>query len=136
MLKSQFSTTEDPSINKKTWCGMLGERFVPSTFRRPRSIQRQSTSSKPYLVIKRSMLAHHNRTCHRRPTLGISINFQDIIEVKSENRNRLQPSIQTQESAEMVAWIMNDHRVGTGANLIGRYVFYQFIISVEKATTK
>jgi hypothetical protein len=51
---------------------------------------------------------------------------QAILEVKPKPREMLRPHIQMQESAEMVAWIMNDQRQ-LAANLKGRYVFYQYI---------
>ena len=38
--------------------------------------------------------------------------------------DKLRPLIQMQESAEMVAWIVNDRRP-LAPNLTGRYVFYQ-----------
>jgi hypothetical protein len=51
---------------------------------------------------------------------------QAILEVKPTLRFNLKLEVQMQESAEMVAWIMNDDRV-PGANLTGRYVFHQYI---------
>jgi hypothetical protein len=49
-----------------------------------------------------------------------------ILEVKPRHRDKLRPHIQMQESAEMVAWIVNDQRP-LAPNLKGRYVFYQYI---------
>ncbi|KAN0075608.1 hypothetical protein V8E54_006878 [Elaphomyces granulatus] len=46
---------------------------------------------------------------------------QAILEVKPRPRDKLRPHIQMEESAEMVAWIVNDHRP-LAPNLKGRHL--------------
>jgi hypothetical protein len=47
--------------------------------------------------------------------------IQAILEVKPRRRDKLQPHVQMQESAEMVVWIVNDRRPLV-PNLTGRHL--------------